>query len=283
MNNVLIKPLGLVVPADYIQCFSITTESKKVYAIAERNSQTDDIYVTSKAILTCGVSLELPTRILDAATDANTLNQIIQERADEELEALLAEKKVDEKPSRRRRKKVEEEDDDEENAAVAIPNTRAVFLPAAQYIIEIESVPLLQSRALSVFNEKNLRVIEERIGKFNAIRSKIEENRNQLRVPSADNLESSLGGLEESRIDNEGFANYENTLRSRLQNLESLLAGHVEWFQDKFITSVNERSESKMGVLKSKQISFGNEVISRDKIIEAINDEVFDTESFNYE
>jgi len=104
-----------------------------------------------------------------------------------------------------------------------------------------------------------------------------------LRVPSADNLESSLGGLEESRIDNEGFANYENTLRSRLQNLESLLAGHVEWFQDKFITSVNERSESKMGVLKSKQISFGNEVISRDKIIEAINDEVFDTESFKYE
>lgn len=284
MNYVLIKPLGLVIPFDYINSFALTSESRKVFEIAERKLHTDDIYITTKTTLTCGVTIVLPRSILDKANTADVINENIEETMVELMNRAAT--VVEKKPRRGRKSKELAEASEEDNSDVDIENLiteKAVFLPAAKYYVEMESVPIAQSQVLSVLNEKNLERVEDHIGKFNSIRKKIEELRTQLRAPTTENIESSFGAMDESsRIDSEGFANYENNLRNRLQQLENALVTQTEWLRNTFIPHVNSKVEVKQGVLRSNKFTFGETVIKREDIIEAINQEVFDTTSFSF-
>ena len=279
---ILIKPLGLVVPEHYINVFAITTEMKQVFEIAPRATATEDIYINSKAILNCGVTIELPIQLLEAANTPAKLNDLIADRAEAEAKAqadFLKREQEQEQPvrGRGRRRKVEVEEDEDEPEEIA-PQTEAIFLSAIQYVVNLDKVPLLQSPAMTAFKGKHVETIENHVARFNTLRRKIEDSRRDLRTPSADSMESSLGGFsgEASRADAEGFANYENNLKQKVTEFEKQLDDQVNWFETKFLRIANEKVDVRERKFENSQIKFGENIITIDDVLAQVKTEIFE-------
>lgn len=272
MSLVFIKSLGIAVPSDYIQNFALHSERRRSFELQNPNDATADLNVITRVVLMCGVTLTLPVEMLNSDTA-----EVINARFEDEIaQSREKQRAAEEKPKRGRgrRARVEEPEVDEEDEEDIQPNFKAVFIPVAQYQVEVENAPLLESKALKDFSEKNFSIVEAKVAQFLANRKRLEELRSMMKAPSSSDLESSLGLGAEERIDAEGINNYENNMRSSIQKLEESLRERRNYFADEVLTRANKLSKTTTSLVTS-DIKFGEHNITLDDILKHVRDELF--------
>ena len=291
---VFIKPLGIIVPPEYISAMAITVSYSRNFALVIPDDVSDEAVVRSQVKAQFNVNFTLPTFAAAITKGADAFNAAQRESVLRSLKRQMEEAPVAEKTEKRRGRRgrrpiVEEAAPAVEAAEVDVEDyldTKAHSFGFVEYVHEEGATSISDSAPFqwkSNISEKNAELLAQKLTEIQESNRAIANLRLKLSAPNQQSVADSMGSLIPNKallddinsIDRQGLDNYEQKQRDLVRRHEERIRANLEFFNSRVIDAFNKSAQVFVKPFEGK-ITFADETYESAEILESLKSEIFE-------